>query len=451
MIIFLKCFFKYFFLIFALYTCFFKNFVFSKFIRDTEIENILYSWANPIFNVAGIPENTVNIHLLADDQINAFVTNGKNMFLNTGLIIKAGSANGLIGVIAHEAGHIAAGHIVKLKQTMRKLEDNQFITSLMGMGLLILGTSNDNFKNDRTDIAKSVLSIGPVIAQKSFFSFSRGNEYVADTLAIKYLKKTKRNPASLGIILEKLYGQELLLLERQDPFLRTHPLTRERMEMIKRNTPKTTIMESSIDKKAYLRIKAKLEGFLENPGKILLKNKGNSVHERYARAIALFRIPMFRKSLNEINMLINDYPNDPFFLELKAQIYSENGYLEEAIEAYQKSLNIIPDTPLIMLSLSGLLLESSKYNIDRAKIAKNYLLNIIKKEPENILAWHLKGIAHNRLGETSEADLSAAEEFLKRRNYGRAKYFANKVISETKKFSSQNIRASDIIKIINQI
>ena len=175
MIIFLKCFFKYFFLIFALYTCFFKNFVFSKFIRDTEIENILYSWANPIFNVAGIPENTVNIHLLADDQINAFVTNGKNMFLNTGLIIKAGSANGLIGVIAHEAGHIAAGHIVKLKQTMRKLEDNQFITSLMGMGLLILGTSNDNFKNDRTDIAKSVLSIGPVIAQKSFFSFSRGN------------------------------------------------------------------------------------------------------------------------------------------------------------------------------------------------------------------------------------------------------------------------------------
>ena len=300
MIIFLKEFYKSLFFIFLLYLYFFKNSVYSNFIRDTEIENIINSWSHPIFKAAGIPENTIDIHLVADNEINAFVTDGKNMFLNTGLVIKAGSASGLIGVIAHETGHIAAGHIVKLKQTIRKLEDNQFITSLLGMGILVLGTTNDNFKNDRVDIANTVLSIGPSLAQKSFFAFSRGNEYVADSLAIKYLKKINKSPASLSIILEKLYGQELILPERQDPFLRTHPLTRERMEMIKSKTPKAPIIDSKADKQSYLRIKAKLEGFLDNPGKVLLNNKGDTVHERYARAIAYFRAPMFRKSIAEI-------------------------------------------------------------------------------------------------------------------------------------------------------
>ena len=121
--------FKTLFVIFISYSILFNSKASAKFIRDTEIENIIYEWANPIFKAAGIRKNSIKIHLIADKNINAFVTDGKNMFINTGLIIKAGSANGLIGIIAHEAGHIAAGHIVNIKQTARELQDNQFITS----------------------------------------------------------------------------------------------------------------------------------------------------------------------------------------------------------------------------------------------------------------------------------------------------------------------------------
>ena len=327
---------NYFFFIIIVKIFLFSNLAFPNFIRDTEIESILNQWSSPIFEVAGIPAENINIHLIADNNINAFVTDGKNMFINTGLIIKAGSANGLIGVIAHETGHIAGGHIVKLKQALRKLSDNQFFTSLLGVGALILSTKNDNFKDNRTDIAKTVLSIAPSLAQKTFYSYSRGNEYIADSLAIKYLRKVNRNPASLSIILEKLYGQELLLLERQDPFLRTHPLSKERMNIIKQKAFNNNIPESSKDKISYLRIKAKLEGFLENPGKVLLKNKGDSIQERYARAIAYFRAPMYKKSLLEINSLLEDYPKDPYFMELKGQIYSENGHKKKAIQMYKK-------------------------------------------------------------------------------------------------------------------
>ncbi len=451
MILFLRNIFKYLLLITLTGLFSIKNITHAKYIRDTEIESIIYGWTNPILKIAGLEKNKLKIHIIADKRINAFVTNGQNMFLNTGLITKAGSANGLIGVIAHEIGHIKAGHIIKMKQVAKKLQDNQFITSLLGMGLLIATSSNDNLKDERMDIAKTALSIGPSIATKSFFSFSRGNEYVADNLAIDFLKGVKRNPKSLSIILEKLYGQELLLMERQDPFLRTHPLSKARMDLIKQKTSSNdNYIESEFDRVAYLRIKAKLEGFLESPGRTLLNNTNNTLHSRYARAIAYFRVPMYKKSIEEINSLLKDYPNDPFFLELKAQILAENGKIREAIKYYKKSLKIMPDSILIMLPLCSLLLEDSK-NLKLIKEANNYLRFIVKKEPDNILAWHLKGISHNRLGEPIYANLSAAEEFLRKRDFRNAKFFAKKVISATKKFSSENLRASDIINFINEI
>ena len=221
------------------------------------------------------------------------------------------------------------------------------------------------------------------------------------------------------------------------------------MAIIKQKAPNNNKPESNRDKISYLRIKAKLEGFLENPGKVLLRNKGNSIQERYARAIAYFRAPMYKNAIQEIDLLLRDYPKDPYFMELKAQIYSENGYKEKAIKMYKESLQIIPDSPLIMLSLSGLLLEGEK-NIKKLSEARNLVEKVIKMEPENILAWHLKGIIHNNSGEFIKADLSAAEEFLRRRDFKMATYFANKVIINSKKFSSQNLRASDIIKLINQ-
>ena len=240
-------------------------------------------------------------------------------------------------------------------------------------------------------------------------------------------------------------------MERQDPFLRTHPLSKARMDLIKQKTSSAdNYAESKFDNISYLRIKAKLEGFLEKPGKILLNNTENSLHSRYARAIAYFRVPMYKKALEEINSLLKDYPNDPFFIELKAQILSENGKIKEAIKYYKRSLKILPDSALIMLPLSGLLLEDSK-NLKNIKQANNYLNLIVKKEPDNILAWHLKGISHNRLGEPIYANLSAAEEFLRKRDFKNAKIFAERVISATKKFSSENLRASDIINLINEI
>ena len=420
----------------------------SDLIRDTEIENTLYEWSNPVFQAANIAENSIQINIIANDQINAFVTDGKNMFLHTGLIIKSGSASGLIGVIAHETGHIAAGHILKLKEKIRNIQDNSFYTNLIGVGLYILGNKNSKqIRNKKGEFAKTILSVGPDIARKSFFSYSRANEYVADSLGVKYLKSVNRSPAALGIILKQLYGQELLLIERQDPFLRTHPLTRERMDFIERNSIGEPIIDSKEDQQKYHRIKAKLQGYLDPPGKSLLNNKGNSLPERYIRAIAYFRTPIFTMAIKEVNSLINDYPQDPFFYELKGQIQAENGQVDLAIKSYEKSLRYAPNSPLIMLALANVLLEKEN-SLKPVKKAKALLERVIQIEPDNILGWRLKGISHNKLGEFTLADLAAAEENYLRKDYSRAIFFSERVLKNSEKTSSVNIRAKDILEIV---
>ena len=281
------------------------------------------------------------------------------MFLHTGLITKAGSASGVIGVIAHEAGHISAGHILKLKEKIRDLSDNQFITSLLGVGVVLMGRKNQSISSDDSEeIAKGILAIGPDITRRKFFAFSRANEYAADALGIKYLKKVNRDPGALGIILEQLSGKELLISERQDPFLRTHPLSKERLSFIKKHRLSDKVMEPEKDKIIYKRLRAKINAFTEPPGKTLLISKSNNIYDKYARAIAYFRIPMYEEAILAVNSLLKDYPNDPYFLELKGQIYAENGKVENAILAYKKSLEQIQEpAPLIMLALANMLLE----------------------------------------------------------------------------------------------
>ena len=427
-----------------------NNIANSNYIRDTEIEFALESWSTPIFKAAKINPEDINIHIIQDRRINAFVIDGSNMFLNTGLITSAGSASGVIGVIAHETGHIAAGHILKLKEKMRNLSNNQFYTSLLGIGVLLAGTKSKIISSEDTaEIAQGILAIGPDISRRTFFAFSRANEFTADSLGVKYLKMANRDPGALGIILEKLSGQELLIAKRQDPFLRTHPLSRDRLKFIRRHKLNDKVRESEKDKIIYKRLQLKINAFTDPPGKTLLINKKNNMFERYARAIAYFRIPMYEEAITAINRLLEDYPKDPYFLELKGQIYAENGKIEEAIKAYEQSLNEIKrPAPLIMLALSNMLLER-KNNSQSYEYALELLQKTILIEPKNIMAWHLKGIAHSKLNQSSLADLSAREEFLIRKDFSRSKYFAKKVLKTSQNKSSESIRALDILNIVN--
>jgi len=413
-------------------------------IQDAEIELNIRKWVEPIFKVANIKSESVNIYIINDNSINAFVSGGQNIFINTGLILKAKEANALIGVLAHEIGHIAGGHLNNTINSMKDARNTVTIATIITAGLM----AASKVSGIRTPGIGKLVTLGPTIAERNFYKNSRQNEKYADAAALKYMEAVNRSPIPLANLLKNLGKQELLHENRQDPYLRSHPISQDRINNIMEESEKINIELSSnskLDEIVYKRMVAKIIAFTNSPGKtLLLYPKSNkSIDAKYARAIAYLRLPDFDKGMKEINDLIANNSQDPFFPELLGQMLFENGQIYESLSALQKASDLLPNNPIILLSLSRAQIEfSGKLENNKAIVnLKNILLNM----PENIAAWKLLSIAEARNNNISLAQLASAESYYLLGEYELAIKFAKKSRISFKKNDPSDIRALDII------
>ena len=414
-------------------------------IQDAEIELYIRDWIEPILKVAGLNPNAVNVYIVNDKTINAFVAGGQNIFINTGLILKAKEVDGLIGVLAHEIGHIAGGHLNRTINSMKKAQKTVTIATIITAGLM--AASKAAGLDTPAGLAK-LATLGPTIAERNFYKNTRQNEKFADAAAIKYMTAVNRSCIPLAKLLKNLGKQELLHENRQDPYLRTHPISQERIYEImeaSENIEISKIDNSSIDDIKYKRIVAKIIAFTNNPGKTLLlyPKTSSEIDAKYARAIAYLRLPDLDKGIKEINNLINLNKNDPFFPEVLGQMLFENGQIFKSIEQLQISSNLLPNNPIILLSLARSQVEYGKEKENNEAISN--LKIILKAIPRNIAAWKLLSIAEARNNNIGEAQLASAEAYFLLGEYSLSIQFAEKARISFKKSSPSDIRALDII------
>ena len=412
-------------------------------IQDAEIQNTLLEWVLPLYKVAGINSNSVKMYLINDDSINAFVAGGQNIFINTGLILHSSDHEAVIGVIAHEIGHIAGGHLIRTEIAKEQSTAAAAIGTIVTVGLMVASQIVD------ADIGgvSNLGTLGITVAQRNFLKHTRDNEKTADMSAIKYLNLVERSARPLVKLLKIIGKQELLHESRQDPYLRTHPFFKDRIETIEANinANKLKYVENPEEKLQYQRIVAKIIAFTEPPGKTLLlyPKNNNSIVNRYARAIAYLRMPDFNKGLLEINYLIKNYPKDPYFPELLGQMYFENGEPEKAITALKLSLGLLPNEYTIMLALARAQLEVNQKS-QTIEALKN-LKKIIEIDSEAIYAWKLISISEARLGNHGRANLAAAERAYRIGKFDLAIGFAKKARKIFEKGTPNDLRAQDII------
>ena len=239
-------------------------------IQDAEIELYIRDWVNPILKIANLNPNSVNIYIVNDETINAFVAGGQNIFINTGLILKAKEVNALIGVIAHEIGHITGGHLNRTINSMKKARETVTIATIITAGLM--AASKVAGLDTPGGLAK-LATLGPSIAERNFYKNTRQNEKYADAAALEYMTAINRSCIPLTNLLKELGKQELLDERRQDPYLRTHPISQERIYDIVEASNKIEnipVNNSLIDEIKYRRIVAKIIAFTNNSGKTLL-------------------------------------------------------------------------------------------------------------------------------------------------------------------------------------
>lgn len=413
-------------------------------IQDAEIELTIKKWIEPIYKVAGLSSDAVNIYIINDININAFVAGGQNIFINTGLILKAKEVDALIGVLAHEIGHIAGGHLNRTMNSMKTATNTVTIATIITAGLMAASRA----AGFNTPGIGKLVTLGPTIAERNFYKNSRQNEKYADAAALKYMTAINRSALPLTKLLKELGKQELLHENRQDPYLRSHPISQERISTIieaSKNIKIELTNQSNIDEIHYKRIVAKIIAFTNSPGRtLLLYPKHNvSIDAKYARAIAYLRLPDLEKGIKEINDLIYKNSEDPFFPELLGQMLFENGQIFNSIKNLQKSADLLPNNPVILLSLARSQIEYSKEKENSDAIVN--LKNILQIMPKNIAAWKLLSIAEARNNNIGLAQLASAESYFLLGEFNLAIQFAKKARISFKNGGPSDIRALDII------
>jgi predicted Zn-dependent protease len=410
-------------------------------IRDAEIEKMLRGYCDPIFKAGGLDEKAVTVYIINDPSLNAFVAGGQNVFIHTGMIMTLDTPNDLKGVIAHETGHITGGHLARGPEAMAKAEIPMLIGMLAGVAAIAAGAP---------DLGMGLLIGAQSVAQREILAFSRTQESAADQAGVKFMNATGQSPRGMLVVFDKFADQEALSGYRQDPFVRSHPLSRDRisaLEGLVESSPNKDKTDTAQELADYAMMRAKLRGFIETPEIVLRRYpvSDKSAPARYARAAAFFRSADLDRALPEIESLITERPNYAYYWELKGQILVESSRPKEGVPAYRKAAELAPNEPLIQASFGAALLALEDDKV--VPEAKKHLKLALTAEPDNGMAWYYLADAYARSGDDAMAALATAERYYAIRAYPQAASFAQRAQGKLKEGTNDWQRANDILGI----
>jgi predicted Zn-dependent protease len=409
-------------------------------IRDVEIENTIRAYATPIFSAAGLEPSAVSIHLVADDSLNAFVAGGQRLFMNTGTLMAAEDPGEVIGVIAHEAGHIAGGHLARLQEELQNAQIKSILAMVLGA---VAGVATGE-----GGVAGAVASAGQGDALGGLLKYNRTQESAADAAGMKYLDATGQSSRGMYDFLLRLEGEMFRAGVRVSPYLSTHPLTSERVDTVANHLALSRYSDAPTAPnlvEADRRIRAKLMGFTQ-PLDVTLRRypeSDNSIAARYARAIAWYRVPDLARALPLVDGLIRDEPDNPYFHELKGQMLIESGKVTESIAPYQKAVDIAPDEPLLEFALAKAQIETNDPALTEP--ARKHLESALQTDPDMAGAWRLLTVAYSRLGLDGETALAQAQYSLLLGERSQAKALATRAMDLLPQGSPGWLRAQDIV------
>ncbi|MDQ7018674.1 MAG: M48 family metalloprotease [Robiginitomaculum sp.] len=411
-------------------------------IRDAEIEAVIRDWSDPIFKAAGLRAEDINIHIINDGSMNAFVTRGQNMFLHTGIILNAETPNELIGVIAHETGHMAGGHLARSDDAMSKAMRPMILT--MGLGILaaIAGAP---------DAGAAIMSSAQKNGTVTFFAYTRVLEASTDQAAENFLEATGQSGKGLLDFFQRFRYNEVFSGATKYPYFLSHPLSSQRINALQARveaSPYKDVVDSPEDQHKLDMIKAKIIGFLKPPETTfnLYPESDTSEPARYARAIAHHQAASTKIALKEMGDLLKEEPDNPYFNEFYGQILFESAQAQKALPYHQRAVDLRPDSPLLRLNLAqALIATDTPENVNKAV---KELKKVLAREPDNGFAWYELSIAYERQDKTALAKLATAEQAYAMGDYMRARSFAQRALMELPQGTPDWRRANDITLVI---
>ncbi|TWI92786.1 putative Zn-dependent protease [Roseibium hamelinense] len=414
-------------------------------VRDAETEELLRDYAKPIFRAAGIASSEPQIILVNDKAFNAFVPDSRRMFINVGVLMEAETPGEVIGVIAHESGHIAGRHLVRVRAAASNAAVMSVIGMLLGAGAVAAGAAAGSGGVTQGGVA-ATLGAGS-IGQRSLLAYQRGEESAADRAALKYLEATGQSARGMLKTFERMAEQQLFSSRYADPYAQSHPMARERFSALENEAQKSKFFNKAEDPVFQYRhdmVRAKLRAYTSHPKAVAraYPRSDKSLPAQYARAIAAMK-SRGKGAVPDIDKLIRQHPNNAYFHELKGQALLEGGNPKAAIAPFRRALSIKPNEPQFMVWLGYALVGAN--NPANLPEAERVLKQAIQRDPNSGVAYSQLAIAHSRQGERAEADLATAKGLMVRGDFAGAKRYAARAQQNLKRGSPSWLQADDIV------
>ncbi|MBK5265506.1 MAG: M48 family metalloprotease [Alphaproteobacteria bacterium] len=414
----------------------------QQILRDAETEALFNDISAPLVQTAGLDPHNVQVLLINDPEINAFVAGGQIVWIHSGLVAKADDVNQLQGVIAHELGHIEGGHIIRSSEGIKAATGITLLSLLLGVAAMAAGGG---------EAGMGIMAAGQQAAMGRYLAFSRNQESSADLAGARYLSKAGVSGQGSLAFFKKLQNQEFrLAIPQTDSYARTHPLSGERMAVLGEVYRKDPAWDKPIDptlEARFERVKAKLVGFVSDPAQTLrlYPETDKSIPAHYARAYAWHKSAYPDKATAEVRSLLAVAPNDPYFLELEGQILLESGHPAEAIPPLRRAVAETGSQPLIAALLGHALVatDDNSYLPEAEKVLKS----AVNKDKDNPFAWYQLGVVYERQGDTARAALATAERYQMTGQPERALHSAEAAMAGIKQGTPDWLRAQDIAMV----
>jgi predicted Zn-dependent protease len=376
-------------------------------LRDAETEDLLQDLVDPLVEAAGMPKGAVDVVLINDPSINAFVAGGQRIYVHSGLINAATTANEVQGVLAHELGHITGGHVISNYDAAGKAMKISLLTTLLGVAAAVAGAG---------EVGMGAMALGQQAAMGNYLSYRRDQEASADAAGAQYLGGSGITGKGSLAFFGRLQNEEFRRGYSQGDdatYMRTHPLSGDRMSRLEadyRADPAWDVAPDGEQQRRFERIKAKLFGYLAKPAQTLnsYPQTLTDVPARYARAYAFHKDARMDQAMAEVDALAATAPDDPYFLELRGQILLESGKPDEALVPLRRAVQLTGNDPLIASTFGhALLATEDKSHLDEAE---QVLRAAVGKDRENPFAWYQLGIVYGSRGDIPRAQLASAEQ-----------------------------------------
>lgn len=415
-------------------------------VRDAEIEALVRDYSRPIFKAAGLSNSSVGIVLVNDSSFNAFVA-GRRMFINTGALVTSETPNEIIGVIAHEVGHIAGGHQERLRDQLARAQTMAIVGALLGLGAVVAGAAAD--AGGLAQAGGGLAMAGGEMARRGLLGYQRSEETTADRSALTYLEATGQSAKGMLTTFKRFASALSLSGSRVDPYTVSHPMPRERIANLQSLAEASPYFNKTDSPELQLRhdmMRAKIAVYTEGQAAAarLFRKDSRGLAAQYGDAIATYLYGNPRSALQKADALAKAHPKNPYFQELRGDILIKANRPAEAAQAYATAVKLDPaKSSLLQVAYGQALLATGKP--DSIEKAVSEINKGLDRDRENLSAYRYLAQAYGQLGQVPEAELATAEGYFYGGSYKEAKIFAARAQMKMKRGSPGWVRAQDII------